>query len=763
MTRFSLPDLGTLTLKPTEPATTTSTTTMPETHQVLRIPEIIGIIFLYLSESNRKRIASRVCQQWHSVVQNLVLVPPALALVMNASTEERTKVLRSMVTAPRNNGKLAVSLQLDHIPANRTTKRYDRHMSQSDAVPLQKALQETEESIKDLRAAWRDSHPTEIVYKKVDNNDVDSQEIVAWLPHLHELSMESPFVQESLYFFAPHIGCSLRTLRLQAAAWLDPFFAIQRLLDLCPYLDELFILNSPEQTMLTPPNVVFPGAPPNFEPANPKVLRTLVVQQLLFIPEVMEYILGSLPRLRTLLLSDGYLTRGSDHRVRALDIKNLLSILEKSCPDLEALQISIQDQNMQPLTSLLVGPGLYPQWRSFHHLDSYYFPKLKSLSFSIYELSIPTIIIGQATSLVDAMMVTQSEDSLLLVPGDMAVEYHFRARPFWVFQHLTRLELLSHNLNRRRILVQGTRGLQIFLCNAPNLEHLIAPDVTLYFPELDIYSRVDVVTGEYQADVIANAGPHAKDMDWLYTTVYNEQKYPWVCQKLKTLYIALDGASMDDSASAPISLLIFGYISRACPLLTDLQITRASCNLSYEGGLCLLGRLTKLERLVLITSSWNCIKVRQEVYLDGVRRKVTKTESETTLVNTLTRKGVEFMRRFPEDYKGSVASASVASFSPFSKTMTKIALGKKENDTAVHPDFTKVGSREDISAWEQERVVEIQQGTPLWPFLEKFEIRYEYEGHVSDAVEVQSFLREVRPEVEVDVRFSQFASQLRGW
>jgi len=122
------------------------------------------------------------------------------------------------------------------------------------------------------------------------------------------------------------------------------------------------------------------------------------------------------------------------------------------------------------------------------------------------------------------------------------------------FQHLTRLELRTSKLDRPRALTRGTRGLQLFLCNAPNLEHLIAPDVALHFPELDIYSRVDFVTGGCRDIVIRNAGSLMKDYNWLFTTEYLEQKYPLVCQKLKTLHIAFDGASLDDSASSPISL-----------------------------------------------------------------------------------------------------------------------------------------------------------------------------------------------------------------
>ncbi|KAK3805752.1 MAG: hypothetical protein J3Q66DRAFT_359633 [Benniella sp.] len=48
---------------------------------------------------------------------------------------------------------------------------------------------------------------------------------------------------------------------------------------------------------------------------------------------------------------------------------------------------------------------------------------------------------------------------------------------------------------------------------------------------------------------------------------------------------------------------MFGYISRHCPRLKDVLITRSMLNLTLDGGLCLMTRLRDLERLKIVSHS----------------------------------------------------------------------------------------------------------------------------------------------------------------
>ncbi|GJJ71316.1 hypothetical protein EMPS_03666 [Entomortierella parvispora] len=81
-------------------------------------------------------------------------------------------------------------------------------------------------------------------------------------------------------------------------------------------------------------------------------------------------------------------------------------------------------------------------------------------------------------------------------------------------------------------------------------------------------------------------------------------KEVWTCRFLETLHLKISERSSGSGphASDEGSRILFGFISKALPLLRDLYIERYSIHFTIEGGGCLLTRLHFLEKLVLQTT-----------------------------------------------------------------------------------------------------------------------------------------------------------------
>ena len=147
-----------------------------------------------------------------------------------------------------------------------------------------------------------------------------------------------------------------------------------------------------------------------------------------------------------------------------------------------------------------------------------------------------------------------------------------------------------------------------YLCASPHLLHLVAPKSAIALDALDIHFR------QRQGHPLPSAVLSYQQQQ----QQQQRQQFPnvWACRRLQTLYIAF----LPQKATASSSRLIFGYISRVCPRLQDLEIhgpehlTRnenawpneeeesyGRLCVRLESGLCLLSRLKDLERLVVGT------------------------------------------------------------------------------------------------------------------------------------------------------------------
>ncbi|KAF9083118.1 hypothetical protein BGX23_011767 [Mortierella sp. AD031] len=175
-------------------------------------------------------------------------------------------------------------------------------------------------------------------------------------------------------------------------------------------------------------------------------------------------------------------------------------------------------------------------------------------------------------------------------------------------QRLMRLELTRTPRNNGRDPVpdvQCAGALHQFLCNAPCLQHILAPNVVIEIENLDINNLLQ------QARLGQNImKPRPRDPQ-------DTLPLLWACRRLRTLHITFDydqgivyhksdqGSANGKSLGPFDSLIVFGYLSRCCPNLTDLQMRRWSTNVAMEAGFCLLSRLEQLERLVLTGRHFN--------------------------------------------------------------------------------------------------------------------------------------------------------------
>ncbi|GJJ76703.1 hypothetical protein EMPS_09062 [Entomortierella parvispora] len=159
-------------------------------------------------------------------------------------------------------------------------------------------------------------------------------------------------------------------------------------------------------------------------------------------------------------------------------------------------------------------------------------------------------------------------------------------------------------------LVPSLRTLQMFLTSAGarHLRHLRLQATAFYGDNFDINSlhKVDRVgywfpSAGYSEGALGNVEENPES-EWILAgnapriTPAVHVKEPWTCRFLETLHLRIVGRKLyfrlEDN-----SRVLFGYLSRVCPLLRDLSIERKRQSLSLKGGFCLLSRLHHLEKI----------------------------------------------------------------------------------------------------------------------------------------------------------------------
>lgn len=161
--------------------------------------------------------------------------------------------------------------------------------------------------------------------------------------------------------------------------------------------------------------------------------------------------------------------------------------------------------------------------------------------------------------------------------------------------HVTTLELVYDS--RSECPAQSV--LHQYLCQAPHLLHLHAPNIILPVAELDINGLLTTLSTEPAATTTPGTDT---------TPSPSGAAAVWACRRLTSLQMAFSWGSRESSSVLVESRVIFGYISRVCPELKELAIFRPESSehdvdearsswLDLRGGFCLLSRLEHLERL----------------------------------------------------------------------------------------------------------------------------------------------------------------------
>ncbi|KAK3845612.1 MAG: hypothetical protein J3R72DRAFT_435277 [Linnemannia gamsii] len=153
------------------------------------------------------------------------------------------------------------------------------------------------------------------------------------------------------------------------------------------------------------------------------------------------------------------------------------------------------------------------------------------------------------------------------------------------------LSLLPNNVTSLDLLWDTSPGsrwssvLHQYLCQSPHLLHLRAPRTRFQVKHLDLHQRLPAHVDSWGATRV-----HATGI--------------WRCRKLRTLHFSFEWNSSYLGKGPAAARVVFGYLSRVCPRLEDLQLTSKrrdpyECKLwlGLQGGFCLLASLRYLVRL----------------------------------------------------------------------------------------------------------------------------------------------------------------------
>lgn len=153
-----------------------------------------------------------------------------------------------------------------------------------------------------------------------------------------------------------------------------------------------------------------------------------------------------------------------------------------------------------------------------------------------------------------------------------------------------------------------------YLCESDHLIHLTTLKTAVHHEDLDLFGRAQYFGLDKELD------NKALDtfQDLLSASAFSSRSSPfpkvWRCRRLRILCIDVLGPKKYYFQHAVQSRIVYGYISRVCPLLEELQICLPQDDrlagegcLDLKAGLCLLGRLRYLQKLRVYSNTMNVI------------------------------------------------------------------------------------------------------------------------------------------------------------
>ncbi|KAG0276425.1 hypothetical protein BGZ95_007551 [Linnemannia exigua] len=224
-------------------------------------------------------------------------------------------------------------------------------------------------------------------------------------------------------------------------------------------------------------------------------------------------------------------------------------------------------------------------------------------------------------------------------------------------------------------------------------------------------------------------------------------RYIWACRGLKTLHMTV-ASDYQHSFSPEATLTVFGFLSRMCPLLEELYLTRLSMDLSFQGGLCLLTRLQHLERIWFVASNDPGLNSRALFW-------IRQTPTALSTWNRHLTCGIQrlWLLKRRAKYFGVLHPDAAATRPNATKLGQELGM-----------DLSKIGHPDDLLEWMDERYGrpandiggddhddEKDEDVPplAWPKLESFWVGSQ--SRHKSVSRTEKFLTKVRPNVEFDL------------
>ncbi|OAQ36812.1 hypothetical protein K457DRAFT_131951 [Linnemannia elongata AG-77] len=455
---------------------------------------------------------------------------------------------------------------------------------------------------------------------------------------------------------------------------------LSRIVRRCPLLESVSV-----ETYATP-GVTLTWSTP-FEPKEIQSLplRSLVLSHASFAQDHLENLLPHAPDLKELKLKGMRWTAGGNY-----DWTQLSACLRTHNITLDSVHFSIHGANMTLEEKEHFLTEVHPQ--------------------STRELTLWALDVTP-----------QFLQTLLLPPTNLtSLELYWKPTAVTCFAYLDRQEL-DH----------APRLIHQYLCESDCLLHLTTLKTAIQHKDLDLFGRavyVDLDKGLDNRTLQETTFQHMSSATPTFPSSSSSPSYPpmfWRCRGLHTLHIEVLCPRMHLFEHPVQSRIVYGYISRVCPLLEELDLCLPQDNqpnaegcLDLKAGLCLLGRLRHLQRLRVYSNAMDvavgCKDWDVNWILDSGRKSVLSRKSRQEEVE-----GWQNWR-INED-RVETERAQVRQLSTESGTSNNYNRSTSVTDTAILDRLGNLGLLLEV----EEMIREIDAGEirPL-PNLERLSFKY---------------------------------------
>ncbi|KAF9541513.1 hypothetical protein EC957_003011 [Mortierella hygrophila] len=507
----------------------------------LELPHIVEAIFSYLSQFALRRCVRLVCKQWRA------FAAPLIDPIDNGdvwSDDLSEKSLQGVMARLERKTILRVQLRL---------ATSDAWVASNWAILL--------DTIQTLRTKS--------------------------LMRIQTLHLAGSLFPESRFYpLLPLLSNTLTEIRMERIIHVDTH--IGTILALCPRLRTFHISCSNSTCKIvhntTPP---WSGTPESVTGLGQLRLEDLKIKHMHIEQVVLETIITRSPHLRTIRLIE--LTGENSLSADGLpDRGGLIQLVADSCPRLEIFHFSA---NKECLTEdAWIGMTVRDSNNTLVTSRSSWTRTVLESARLQYQPTDDPHELWQEPNSSDHNSHGRPRYALSLSAQDIHSGTSTLLQP--IVNNLTRLEILSTTEPLYHSSATALNHiLHEYLCSSPLLVHLVTPGVFYRSEYLELRGEVGP-DGLYQPrhwDSITSHPPAG---------VRRTGKRVWACRRLQTLHIFF-GSTPQEEASAVNSRTLFGYITRVCPDLQELVIRKTALHVELEGGMCLLTRLHKLQRLTV--------------------------------------------------------------------------------------------------------------------------------------------------------------------